>query len=250
MREEGRRVALIAGGAGAIGRATAERLARRGVDVAIGYWEGRERAQVHAARLQDSFDVTARPVRLDASDPASIREAVAEAASWSGRLDILVYASGIARDKGLVRLSEAEFDEVMEVNLSGAFRLIREVLPLMRARRYGRIVTVTSYAGMQGRAGQAAYAASKAALIGLTKTVALEEIGQGITANAVAPSVTVSPMTEGLKEAERERLLEAIPLGRMQTPEEAAALIDWLASEEAATVSGQVFQADSRRYGW
>jgi len=244
------RVALITGGSGAIGGATAERLAARGDDLIIAYKSNRERAEDYAKYIADTYAVQTISLPLDVTDRASVQQAVQTVSESWKRLDILVHCAGVTRDKLLVQMREQDFAEAIEVNVTGAFRLMQATLPIMRRAGYGRIVTVTSYAGIQGRSGQSAYAAGKAALIGLTKTVALEEIGYGITANAVAPSVTESAMTEALSAAERERLVASIPLGRMQTPHEAANIIEWLTSEGAGTVSGQVFMADSRTYGW
>lgn len=239
-----RRVALIIGGSGAIGGAVAERLAERGIEVYIGYFSHENEARALAERLQ------ARPLFINTADKISIRHAVETVLAQSGRLDILVHAAGITGDRMMSKLTSDDFGRVLDVNVTSAFHLLQAALPAMRAQGYGRIVHVTSYAALHGRTGQTAYAASKAALIGLTKAAALEEIGHGITINAYAPSVTESAMTGGLTEEARHRLMQAIPLGRMQTPEEAAALIAWLTAEEAGTVSGQVFSGDTRQNGW
>ncbi|MCX7569477.1 SDR family NAD(P)-dependent oxidoreductase [Tumebacillus sp. DT12] len=242
--EHPRRVALITGGSGAIGGAVAERLAKRGTDVYIGYFSQESKARALAERLQGT------PLCLDAADKISIRQAVGTVLATSGRLDILVHSAGITGDRMMSKLTPDDFGQVLDVNVTGAFHLLQAVLPTMRAQGYGRIVHITSYAALHGRTGQTAYAASKAALIGLTKAAALEEIEHGITVNAYAPSVTESAMTDGLTAEARHRLLQAIPLGRMQTPAEAAALIAWLTAAEAGTVSGQVFSGDTRQNGW
>jgi 3-oxoacyl-[acyl-carrier protein] reductase len=228
----------------------AERLARRGDHVVIGYHSRGEKAREYAKRLHETYDIQTHCVRLDMTDKDSIKQTVDRIERDFSRLDILVHAAGVTRDKLLVGMKASDFDEVIDVHLKGAFLLLQAVVPLMRQRGYGRIVNVTSYAGIRGRSGQAAYGAAKAALIGLTKTVALEEIAYGITANCVAPSVTESAMTEHLSIKEREQLVAAITLGRMQTPEEAAGMIEWLTSEGAGTISGQVLMADTRTYGW
>lgn len=239
-----RRVALITGGSGAIGGAVAERLAERGMDVYIGYFSNEKKARALAERLQ------AAPLFLNTADKMSIRQAIESMLAQSGRLDVLVHAAGITGDRMMSKLTADEFAQVLDVNVTSAFHLLQAVLPAMRTQGYGRIVHITSYAALHGRTGQTAYAASKAALIGLTKAAAMEEIGHGITVNAYAPSVTESAMTDGLPEEARHRLLQAIPLGRMQTAGEAAALIAWLTAEEAGTVSGQVFSGDTRQNGW
>lgn len=248
--QQTRRVALIAGGSGAIGGAVAEQLAARGDIAAIGYVSEREAAFAKAEGLQAKYGVPAHALPLDVRDRASLDAAVQMLLETYGRLDILVNAAGITRDRMLSKLTGEDFDEVLQVNLKGAFSLMQAVLPAMRQQRDGRIVHITSYAGIHGRIGQSAYAAAKAALIGLTKAAALEEISYGITVNAVAPSVTESKMTAQLTAEATERLLQKIPLGRMQTPEEAAGLITWLTSEGAGTISGQVFAGDNRQYGW
>jgi len=201
-----------------------------------------------AGRLTERCGIEAWAVELDVRDRTGVERAVQSVLERHGRLDLLVYCTGVALDRMLPNLEPEAFTLSLDVNVSGAFRLLQAVLPVMRRQRYGRIVHVTSYAGIQGRAGQSAYAAAKAALIGLTKSAALEEIASGITVNAYAPSVTESPMTGSLSPAARERLLAQIPLGRMQTPREAAAGILWLLSEEAGSVTGQVLIGDSRIY--
>jgi 3-oxoacyl-[acyl-carrier protein] reductase len=244
------RVALVTGGSGAIGGAVAEKLASRGVSVMLGYHANRDKAMELAERLRSRYSVEISPLHLDVRDGSSIRAAVAEVIAQAQRLDILVHAAGITRDKLLMQTAESDFDACIDSNVTSAFRLLQAVVPTMREQRYGRIVMLTSYAAIHGRAGQSAYAASKAALIGLTKAAALEEIAHGITINAVAPSVTQSAMTDALTMGEQARLMSRIPLGRMQTADEAAGLIDWLTSEQAATVSGQVLMTDTRQYGW
>ncbi|ARU60438.1 hypothetical protein CBW65_04655 [Tumebacillus avium] len=248
--QQTRRVALIAGGSGAIGSAVAEQLAARGDIAVIGYVSAPEAAFAKAEELQAKYGVPAHAVALDVRDRAALDAAVRMLLEKYGRLDVLVNAAGITRDRMLSKLTGEDFDEVSAVNLKGAFSLMQAILPAMRQQSYGRIVHITSYAGIHGRIEQSAYAATKAALIGLTKAAALEELPYGITVNAVAPSVTESKMTAQLTAEATERLLQKIPLGRMQTPEEAAGLITWLTSEGAGTISGQVFAGDNRQYGW
>ncbi|KEO84059.1 SDR family oxidoreductase [Tumebacillus flagellatus] len=251
MPESGKkRIALVTGASGAIGGAVAELLAQRGEDVYLGYRSQRESAEARAAYLRETYAVQAVALPLELLDRESIRRAVQQIHEQSGRLDILVHSAGVARDKLLIQTQERDFDESLEIHTASLFRLLQACLPVMRSHRYGRIVAFTSYAALHGRAGQSAYAASKAALIGLIKAAALEEIPHGITLNAVAPSVTESAMTDALSNSERARLLAAIPIGRMQTSAEAARLAVWLTSQEASSISGQVLEADTRMHRW
>lgn len=244
------RVAWVTGGSGAIGGAVAEQLAARGVRVLLGYCSNRELAFSKAEHLQRTYGIEVVPIQSDLTNRHSIHAAMGEIVERTQRLDILVHAAGSTRDKLLLQMREADFAECLDVNVTSGFHLLQAVIPTMQRQCYGRIVMITSYAGIQGRAGQAAYSASKAALIGLVKSAALEMIEHGITINAVAPSVIESAMTNALTDTERERLQAAIPLGRMQTPDETAGLIDWLTGEQAGAISGQVLMADTRRYRW
>lgn len=244
------RVAWVTGGSGAIGGAVAEQFAARGVRVMLGYGSNRDLAVAQAEHLKSTYGTEVQHIHSDIRDRLSIHEATNEILKRTQRIDILVHAAGITRDKLMLHMREADFTECLDVNVTSGFHLLQAVLPTMQQQHYGRIVMITSYAGVHGRAGQAAYAASKAALIGLTKSTALEMIEHGITINAVAPSVIQSAMTDSLTDAERMRLLEAIPLGRMQSPDETARLIDWLTSEQSGTISGQLFTVDTRPSGW
>ncbi|MBL0385509.1 SDR family oxidoreductase [Tumebacillus sp. ITR2] len=248
--ERPRRVALITGASGAIGGAVAERLAQRGEDVFLAYRSHRELAEQRAAYLRETYAIQAEALPLDLLDRDATHLAVRRILDSRGRLDILVHCAGMARDKLLIQTKDSDFDESLHLHTTAMFRLLQACLPTMRNHRFGRIVALTSYAALHGRAGQSAYAASKAALIGLVKSAALEELPYGITINAVAPSVTESAMTNALTDSEQASLLAQIPLQRMQTPEEASALVEWLTTDSAATLSGQVFAADNRMYRW
>ncbi|PWK16193.1 SDR family NAD(P)-dependent oxidoreductase [Tumebacillus permanentifrigoris] len=245
-----RRVALITGASGAIGAAIAEQLARRGDDVWLAYHRNGEKAERLAQHLQATYETSATALPLNLLDRPAMHQALARILTAHGRLDILIHCAGVTRDKLLIQTGASDFDDSLELHVTALYRLLQACLPSMRAHHYGRIVALTSYAALHGRTGQSAYAASKAALIGLVKAAALEEIAHGITVNAVAPSVTASAMTDALTDSEQARLLHQIPLGRMQTPAEAAALVEWLTSEPAGTVSGQVLAADNRTHRW
>lgn len=249
-RNEIKRVALITGASGAIGVSVARFLAKSVEVLYLGYRKNFESVEQLASTLDREMGVRAHPLPLDLLDRQAGRQAVEQILSERGRLDILVHCAGVARDTLLIQTKEADFADALEVHVSALFRLLQASLPAMRRQGYGRIVAFTSYAGVNGRAGQSAYSASKAALIGLVKAAALEEIEHGITINAIAPSVTDSAMIAQLTEAQQVKLLQQIPLGRTQSPAEAAALVEWLVAEGAASISGQVLTPDNRTHRW
>ena len=235
----GGRVSLVTGGEQGIGRAISLQFAAEGSDIAIfdvedrGTWRKVEETGRRA--IFSSVDV---------SDGAAVSCEVSRVIGHFGRLDILVNNAGITKDTLLLRMSEADWDQVLSVNLKGAFNTTKAVVREMIKSNYGRIINISSVVGLNGNAGQANYAASKAGLIGLTKSLAKELAKKGVTVNAIAPGFIETRMTEDLKEEIKVRLLQRIPLGRMGTPEDIAALALFLASDEAKYITGQVIRVD------
>ncbi len=234
-------VALVTGGSRGIGRAVAERLVECGGRVAI-IGRDEEAATSAAASLGDSSTVIG--VRADVSQTAEVADAVAEAETQLGPIDILINNAGLARDGVVVRMSEDQWDTVVDVNLKGAFNTIKAVARGMMKRRSGRIVNISSVVGLTGNRGQANYAASKAGLIGLTKSVAKELASRGILVNAVAPGFITTDMTDDLPEAARTALLGQIPLGRLGAPADVANAVVFLSSPLADYITGQVIVVD------
>lgn len=237
------RVALVTGGSGGIGAAAARALARDGCHVAVGYRsdEAGAKAVVDAIAADGGL---ALAVALDVTDEASITDAVARVEAEVGRITVLVLNAGVTDDGLFVRLTPERWRTLMDTNLDGSYRCLRAVVPGMLRERRGRIVTVSSVAAYAGAAGQASYAASKAALIGLTRALARELAPRSITANVVAPGPVATAMTDALPEARRDELTSTVPLGRMATPDEVAAAITFLASDQASFVTGVVLPVD------
>jgi 3-oxoacyl-[acyl-carrier protein] reductase len=236
-------VALITGAARGIGRAIALELACPGLtiylnDVALGEDAARTQKEVEAKGAQ------ARWLEFDVADFGQVQEGIDALVKESGRLDLLVNNAGITRDNLILRMKEAEWDAVLAVNLKGAYNCIRAASKTMVKQRFGRIINISSVVGVMGNAGQANYVASKAGLIGLTKSVARELASRLITVNAVAPGFIQTEMTESLPEKVKAEMLAQIPLGRFGTPAEVAQAVAFLASEAAAYLTGQVIHVN------
>jgi 3-oxoacyl-[acyl-carrier protein] reductase len=237
------KVAIVTGGSRGIGRAVSLLLARQGADVAF---IDRAACLIDDHTKGDVEAIGRRSVCVggDVTDPASCAATVEETLKAFGRIDILVNNAGITRDDLAMRMTDEAWSQVLNVNLTGAFYMARAVLRPMIKQRSGRIVNMTSVAGQMGNAGQANYAASKAGLIGLTKSLAREVASRGITVNAVAPGFVTTELTDGLPDRVKDGIMGATPLGRFATPDEIANAVAFLASDEAAYITGQVLGVD------
>lgn len=237
----GGRVALVTGSTRGIGRAIAGALADAGARVAV---VGRDRAKAEAVATEIGGTDRARGFACEISDPASVTALIEEAERAFGSIDILVNNAGLTRDNILFRLKDDDWDAVLNANLRGAFVAIRAASRGMIKRRWGRIVNMASVVGIVGNKGQANYAASKAGLIGLTKSVAKELASRNVLANAIAPGFIETDMTGAMTPDARTALTAQIPLERLGTPADVAGIVAFLASEHAAYITGQVFVVD------
>jgi 3-oxoacyl-[acyl-carrier protein] reductase len=231
--------ALVTGASGGIGGAIARALYRQGAQLML--------AGTRASALETLAAELGERAHLglaDLSDPAAADRLVKEAEAVMGRVDILVNNAGLTRDALTLRMTDADFQAVLDVNLIAAFRLTRLALRGMLRRRYGRVIGITSIVALTGNPGQANYAAAKAAMIGMSKSIAAEVAGRGITVNCVAPGAIVTAMTDKLTAEQRTRLLGTIPAGRFGAPEDVSAAVIYLASPEAAYVTGQTLHVN------
>lgn len=231
--------ALVTGASGGIGGAIAKTLHGAGAQVMLA---GTRADALHAlaAELKDRAHVAT----ADLADAASLEALVKNAETAMGRVDILVNNAGITRDTLMMRMKDEDWLKVIEVNLTATFRLSRAVLRSMMKNRWGRIISITSIVGVTGNPGQANYAASKAGMIGLTKSLAAEVASRAITANCIAPGFITTPMTDALTDEQKARLMGGIPAGRFGTPADIAAATLYLASEEASYVTGQTLHVN------
>jgi len=247
MKNPPRLTALVTGGSRGIGAAVSKRLAKDGFSVILTYVSKPDEANAVAAHILAEGG-EARALRLDVSDREAIPAFFKEHVEGKVELDVLVNNAGITKDGLIVRMKDEDWDRVIGVNLTGAFTCLREAAKIMMKRRAGRIVNIVSVVGQSGNAGQANYVAAKAGLIGLTKSASLELAPRGVTVNAVAPGFIESDMTAVLPDAVKENFLQQIPLKKMGSPEDVASAVAYLASPEAAYVTGQILAVNGGLY--
>lgn len=237
------RVALVTGGSRGIGRAISERLGAEGHQVAINYTANKDAAQAVVEAVEQAGG-TAITVRADVGDPDDVTAMFEVLTERLGPVEILVNNAGITRDGLLLRMSLDAWDDVMETNLRSVYLVTKIALKPMLRARWGRVISISSVSGLSGNPGQANYAASKAAIVGFTKSVAREVGSRGITVNAVAPGFIQTDMTDALGDQVTEAAAERIALGRLGQPEEVAAAVGYLSSDEAAYVTGHTLVVD------
>jgi len=239
-------VALITGGARGIGKAIAIGLAKKGAHLAIADVSS-DSARETAGELA-SLGVRTMAVTLDVSKAGEVSKAVEDVVKEFGRLDVLVNNAGITRDGLILRMKEEDWDAVISINLKGVFLCSKEAIKVMVKQRYGRIVNIASVVAFMGNPGQANYSASKAGMVGLTKTIAKEYASRGITANAVAPGFISTAMTDALAENVRQEMLKSIPIGKFGSVDDVANAVAFLASREAGYITGQVIHVNGGMY--
>ncbi len=237
------RVALVTGGSRGLGRAMAILLAERGHRLVVNYAHNADAAEKVVAQIEERGG-EAISVQADVSSAEEVDALFAEASERLAPVSVLVNNAGITRDGLLLRMSPAAFDEVIATNLKSTFLCTKTALRGMLRAKWGRVISIASVAGLVGNAGQANYAASKAGMIGFSKSVAREVGSRGITVNVVAPGFVATDLTADLAEGPREKMRERIALGRFGTPEEIASMVGFLASDEAAYITGQVISVD------
>ena len=235
--------ALVTGASRGIGRAVALKFVSEGAKVALNF-AGNEAAANEVRQEIEAAGGQAILVKADVANEAAVQEMVQKTADAFGRIDILVNNAGITRDGLLARMKEEDWDAVLSTNLKGVFLTTKAVAKLMMKQRAGRIVNMASVVGVTGNAGQANYSAAKAGVIGFTKTIARELASRGVTVNAVAPGFIDTDMTSVLSDKAKEAALAGIPLGRMGTPEDIAAAVLFLVSDQSSYITGQVLHVD------
>lgn len=240
------KTALITGAAQGIGQAIAMQVAQEGADIGVGDIH-LEKASETAEALK-AIGVRAVSLNLNVSDSKSITSAFEQLVSEFGKIDILVNNAGVTKDALLLRMKDIDWDTVVDINLKGSFLCSKEAIKYMTKQKQGKIVNISSVVAFMGNPGQANYSASKAGLIGLTKTLAREYASRGITVNAVAPGFIETSMTEKLSEKVREELLRSIPLGTLGQPEDVAKAVLFLCSRDADYITGQVLHVNGGMY--
>jgi 3-oxoacyl-(acyl-carrier-protein) reductase len=235
--------AVITGGVRGIGKAIAEEFCRQGADVLLCYRSNEEAAAKTAEELKQ-YGTKVELIKGDVSDPHHAEEAAKKAMELFGRIDILVNNAGITKDKLMMRMTPSDFAEVIQSNLNGSFYFLKAISAVMIKQKGGRIINISSIVGLRGNAGQVNYSASKAGIIGMTLSAAKELGKRGITVNAVAPGFIETDMTEILTEEQKEKMLEAISLGRAGKASDVAQAVTFLASDHASYITGQILGVD------
>ncbi len=246
--ENDKRIVVVTGGSRGIGRAVAVRMARPGTTIYVNFSRSDSTDADETTALVAEAGGQARALRVDVASQKDVRAFFSQIVEECGRVDVLVNNAGITRDGLLVRMKESDWDHVLAINLKGAFNCIQSAAKTMMQQRAGRIINMASVVGVTGNAGQANYTASKAGLIGLTKTAAKELAPRGIAVNAVAPGFIDTPMTEVLPEKVKEAMRAQIPLGRIGQPDDVAEAVAFLASEKASYITGQVIHVNGGMY--
>lgn len=239
----GGRIALVTGGSRGIGRAVAVALAGSGHRVAVGFSSDADGAGETCAAVE-ALGSEAFPFHADVADPAALDAAFGTVEETWGKVEVLVANAGVTGDGLAMRMTDDQWDRVLRTNLDGAFYAMRRAMPGMIRARWGRIIAMGSVVALAGAAGQANYAAAKAGLVGLTRALARELGGRGVTANVVAPGPITTAMTDALTDARRAEMTALVPLGRFGTPEEVAAVVAFLASDAAGYVTGSLIPVD------
>ena len=241
---EGRKKALVTGASRGIGRAICEKLASEGTDIVFSYRSGEE-AAAETIRLCSKYGVEVHGIKADVSSQEECESLIKEAVDlFGGRIDILVNNAGITKDNLIGRMKDEDFDAVIDVNLKGTFYMMRGVSRYMLRQRAGRIINMSSVVGVMGNAGQVNYSASKAGVIGMTKSLARELASRQITVNAVAPGMIETDMTAAMPDSAKEKVIESIPFKQMGRPEDIAEAVAFLAGDGGRYITGQVLCVD------
>ena len=241
---ENKKIALITGATRGIGKEIAIRLAKEGYDVAINYRTMNEEVENLKSQIENDFGVKVSLVQGDVSNFEDAEKMVKQTVEELGKIDALVNNAGITKDGLLMRMSKEDFEKVIDINLVGTFNVTRNVIPLMIKQKSGRVINISSVVGVTGNAGQTNYSASKAGIIGFTKSLAREVASRNILVNAVAPGFIATDMTSVLNDNQKEAINAQIPLKRMGTAEDVANLVKFLASDDASYITGQVLHVD------
>lgn len=240
---EEKEVILVTGGSRGIGKAIAERYARNGYNIVLNYVSDNTDVQELTTELEQ-YGVEVLCVKADISKSEEVEDLVKQAVEKFGKIDVLVNNAGITKDTLLMRMKEEDFDKVIDINLKGTFLVTKAVVPYMMKKRNGRIINISSVVGVAGNAGQSNYAASKAGIIGFTKSVAKEVASRNIRANCVAPGFIATDMTSVLSDEVKENINRQIPMKRMGTAEDVANVVYFLGNSESSYITGQVIHVD------